>query len=99
MVKAYVRFPSFTVEMPNISEIGRPLYSHLKFNGKSPDVTRHCTLADSPEFDGSPPKSKGAIFGTTAKCGVENNLPNFQFFFHVHVMNHRRQGGKIWTEY
>lgn len=72
MVNAYVRLPSFTVEMPNISEIGRPLYSHLKFSGKSPVVTRHCTLVDSPELDGSSPKSNGAIFGKTV-CHIKGN--------------------------
>lgn len=65
MVSAYVRLPNFTVEMPNISETGRSLNNHLNPMGKSPDVTKHWTLAESAEFDGSLPKSNGAIFGVT----------------------------------
>lgn len=65
MVNAYVRLPNFAVDMPKLSISARSLNSHLKAMGKSPDVTRHCTLAESPEFDGSPPKSNAAIRGAT----------------------------------
>lgn len=65
IVSAYVRLPNFTVDTPNISEMGRSLNSHFSSSGRSPDVIKHCTLAESPELDGSLPKSNGAIFGVT----------------------------------
>lgn len=58
MVNADVRFPNFTVDMPKSSVIERLLNNHLNSIGKSPDVTKHWTLVESPEFEGSPPKSK-----------------------------------------
>lgn len=40
-------FPIFAVVMPEYSITGRPLNNHLNSMGKSPDVTRHWTLAES----------------------------------------------------
>lgn len=57
------RLPSLTVVMPENSLTGRPLKYHLKSMGKSPEVTKHWTLAESPAFDGLSPKLKLAICG------------------------------------
>lgn len=65
MLSTEFRLPSLTVVMPANSLTGRPLNSHLNAMGKSPDVTRHATLAESAKFDGSSPKLNGAIFGGT----------------------------------
>lgn len=51
--------------MPAISVTGRPLNNQRNSIGRSPDVTKHCTLAESPKFDASSPKSYGEIFGGT----------------------------------
>lgn len=68
MVSTEFRLPILAVVIPAISPTDFRLNNHLKSMGKSPDVTRHCTLAESPKFDGSSPKSNGAIFGGTM-CG------------------------------
>lgn len=60
-----LRLPNFTVVIPEYSLTGRPLKYHLKSMGRSPDVTKHCTLAESPKFDGLSPKLKWAIDGGT----------------------------------
>lgn len=57
--------PSFTVVIPEYSFTGLPLKYHRNEIGKSPDVTKHCTLAESPKFDGLSPKLKCAIDGGT----------------------------------
>lgn len=69
--------PSLTVVIPGTSFTGRPFKSHLNSMGKSPDVTKHATLAESAKLDGSFPKSKGAIFGGTIGTDLrENKLCN-----------------------
>lgn len=59
------RLPNLTVVMPASSFTGRPSKNHLNVIGKSPVMTKQATLADSATFDGSSPKSNGAIFGGT----------------------------------
>lgn len=63
MVNTEFRLPILAVVMPAISLTERPLKSHRKSTGRSPDVTRHCILAESPKLDGPSPKLKAAIFG------------------------------------
>lgn len=81
IVSTEFRLPILAVVMPAISLTERPLKSHRKSTGKSPDVIRHCTLAESPKFDGSSPKSKAASFGGAVnfqhscreQCGIISN--------------------------
>lgn len=47
MLSTEFRLPNLTVVMPANSFTGRPLNSHLKEIGKSPDVTKQATLAES----------------------------------------------------
>lgn len=63
IVNTEFRLPILAVVIPANSLTERPLKSHRNSTGKSPEVTRHCTLAESPKFDGSSPKSNAAIFG------------------------------------
>lgn len=65
-----LRLPNFTVVMPEYSFTGRPLKYHRNSTGKSPDVTKHCTLAESPKFDGLSPKLKCAIDGGTDAVSI-----------------------------
>lgn len=65
IVSTEFRLPILAVVMPAISPIGLSLNSQRNSMGKSPEVTRHCTLAESPKFDGSTPKLNGATFGGT----------------------------------
>lgn len=66
IVNTELRLPILAVVMPDISLTGLPLNSHRNSIGRSPEVTKHCTLAESPKFDGSSPNSNGANFGGTA---------------------------------
>lgn len=75
------RLPSLTVVMPANSLTGRSLKNHLKLMGKSPDVTRQATLAESAAFDGSFPKSNGAIFGRTFDFKANEICDQFHFNF------------------
>lgn len=65
MVNADVLLPNLTVETPDKYVTGNWLKNHLKLIGKSPDVTRHWTLAASLKLDVSSPKLNGEIFGGT----------------------------------
>lgn len=73
MFSTEFRVPNFIVVIPGTSITGRPFNSHLNSMGKSPDVTKHATLAESAKLEGSVPKSKGAIFGGTIRTDVRNN--------------------------
>lgn len=66
IVNTEFRLPILAVVMPGNSLTECPLKNHWNSTGKSPDVTRHCTLAESPKFDGSSPKSNEATFGGAA---------------------------------
>lgn len=87
MFIAELRFPNLTVEIPEISDIGRLLNNHLNSIGESPDVTKHETLAESPWLDGSSPKLKLAIFGGTRnnfeKKKIINRSPNLRSNFYL----------------
>lgn len=48
MVIAEFLLPNLTVDIPDTSEIGLLLNSHLNVMGLSPEVTIHDTLAVSP---------------------------------------------------
>lgn len=65
IVNTELRLPILAVVTPAISLTGFPLKNQRNSIGISPEVTKHCTLAESPKFDGSSPKSKCANFGGT----------------------------------
>lgn len=65
IVSTEFRLPIWAVVTPAISPTGFALKYQRNSMGKSPDVTKHCTLAESPKFDGSSPKLNGATFGGT----------------------------------
>lgn len=78
MVSTEFRLPILAVVMPAISLTGRKLYSHRNSIGKSPDVTKHWTLAESPKFDAVGPKSNSAIRGgTRIPFGNHKDVENF----------------------
>lgn len=78
------RLPSLTVVMPENSFTGRPLKNHLNTIGKSPDVTRHWTLAESAKLDGRSPNANCAILGGTIiiySCSLNNIQEEIHFMW------------------
>lgn len=77
IVSTEFRLPIWAVVTPAISPTGFPLNIQRNEIGKSPEVTRHCTLAESPKFDGSSPKWNGATFGGTIFMVLVSELVGF----------------------
>lgn len=67
MLSTDVFFPNEATLTPSELSTIFPFKNHENLTGRSPDDKLHCTVVESPKYEGSSPKVKGNSLGSTAK--------------------------------